>query len=96
MGGGEGVLHDVLGFLSRPEHVPAERQDPRAVALEGDLERRIVSQPQLRDEAVVAGQRQQAAGSERPQLGPGLKRDGAHVWRGPGFLSGRKRRLTSS
>jgi hypothetical protein len=58
------VLHGVLGLLARAEHVAAEGQDPRTVALEGDLEGRLAPAPDLRDEAIIAGQAQQAPGAQ--------------------------------
>ncbi len=66
VGRGEGVLDGVLGLLARAEHVAAEGQDPRAVALEGDLEGRVAAAPDLGDEPVVASEAQQAPGSQRP------------------------------
>jgi hypothetical protein len=55
------VLDGVLCFLGRAEHVPAEAQDRRPVALEGDLEGGLAAALDLLDEPIVAGQPKQAA-----------------------------------
>ena len=60
VGRGERVLHGVLGLLAQAEHVAAEGQDPRTVAFEGDLEGRVAAAPDLGNEAIVAGEAQQA------------------------------------
>ena len=54
MGGGEGVLNGVLGLLAGAEHVPAERQDPRHVALVDDLEGGLAALPDAVDQVLVA------------------------------------------
>jgi hypothetical protein len=59
MGRGKGVLHGVLGFLGRPEHVATEAEDRWAVALERDLEGGLVPAPDLFHEPLVSGQREQ-------------------------------------
>ena len=50
----------VLGLLARAEHVAAEGEQRRRVALEGDLEGGLAAALDLLHEPVVAGQAQQA------------------------------------
>jgi hypothetical protein len=57
------VLHDVLSVLARAEHVPAEREDPGAMALEGHLEGQLVAAPDLLNKALVAGQSEESLGA---------------------------------
>jgi hypothetical protein len=59
--------------------VATEREDPRSVALVGDLERDLVAQAQLLHESVVASEREQAARTERPGDRRGLERYRTHV-----------------
>jgi hypothetical protein len=66
------------------------------VALEGDLICGVVPDPQLRDEAVVAGERQQATRAKRPHDGAGLERYRAHVGGVLVSLSAQKVGLTLS
>jgi hypothetical protein len=60
-GGGERLLHSVLGLLTRAEQVPAEGAGGRRVALEGDLEGVLAAPLDLVHEAVVAGKGEQPA-----------------------------------
>ena len=55
----------------RSEHVAAEGEDARAVALEGDLEGGLAAAPDLRDEPVVAGEPEQAPGGAGRAAGVG-------------------------
>jgi len=56
----EHVLHGVLGLFGRAEHMPAEREDRREVALVEHLERRSVAGPQAGDESRVAAKGEQS------------------------------------
>ena len=51
---GEAVLQGILRLLATAEHVPAEGQQALVVAVEDDLERRVVSRAHAGDEAIVA------------------------------------------
>jgi hypothetical protein len=77
-GGGKGVLNDVLGLLTRAEHVAAESQDPRAVTLERHLEGELVAAPDLLDEAVVARKGEQPLRAKQPDRGPSGEGSGFH------------------
>ena len=59
MGCHEHLLQHVLGVLRGVEQVPAERQQPRLVAVEQDLEGAVVPVANQRDESFVALQAQQ-------------------------------------
>ena len=75
----ERVLHGVLGLLRRAEHVAAEGEYGRSIALEGHLKSRIVAAPDLLDQPLVAGQPEQASGPRRPRQGGSRgDRDCAH------------------
>ncbi len=52
-GGGEDLLEDVLRVLARAEHVAAEREQPRLVALHERLEGAVMAAPHERDELLV-------------------------------------------
>jgi hypothetical protein len=78
VGGGEGVLHGVLCLLTRAEHVAAEREDARAVALECDLEGQLVPMPDLLDEPLVAGEREQPLRAQWPERRPSGERSRFH------------------
>ena len=54
MGCDEGLLEQILGVLARADHVPAEAEQPRLVAVEQDLERVVVAVANHRDELLVA------------------------------------------
>ena len=54
MGGDEGFLEQILGVLARPDHVPAEAEQPGLVAVEQDLERTVVAVTNQSDELLVA------------------------------------------
>ena len=58
VGRGERGLHRILGIVPRGEHVQAERQEARGVAVVEDLERRGVAAAHRLDEPLVAGQPQ--------------------------------------
>ncbi len=51
--GGEDLLEDVLRVFARPEHVAAEREQPRLVALHERLEGAVMAAPHERDELLV-------------------------------------------
>jgi hypothetical protein len=52
--GGEDLLEHVLGVLGGPEHVAAECEQPRLVALEEGVESAVVTSPDERDQLLVA------------------------------------------
>ena len=54
----EDLLQHVLGVLLRAEHVPAEREQPRLIALHERLEGAVVAAPDQSDELLVALQPQ--------------------------------------
>jgi hypothetical protein len=55
----EHLLKHVLGVLGRAEHVTAERQQARVIAIEQRLEGTVVPGADQRDQALVALQTQQ-------------------------------------
>ena len=55
----EDLLEHVLGVLGRAQHVAAEGEQPRVVALEQDLEGVLVAVADQRDEPLVALQLEQ-------------------------------------
>ena len=57
--GREHLLQDILGILTRAEHVAAERQQARLVARAQNLERGVLSAPGERDQTLVRLQAQQ-------------------------------------
>ena len=59
----EGLLECVLGLVARAEHVAAEREDRRVMAVVEHLERRVVAAPELLDEPLVAEARREASAS---------------------------------
>jgi hypothetical protein len=77
-GSGERVLDHVLGLLLGAQHVPAETEDARPVALERDLERRLVPPPHLLDQGVVGGEPQQPPAAQRRDP-RGVTREPDHV-----------------
>ena len=65
---GEDLLEHVLGVLGRAEHVAAERQQPRLVALDERLERAVLAAPDEGDQLLVALEpKQRRAARERGQ-----------------------------
>jgi len=78
VGRAERLLHGVLGFLARPEHVAREREDPRDVALVEDLESHRVPAAGAGDEVVVAAQAQQALGAAAEASRPQFERIRSH------------------
>jgi hypothetical protein len=66
----EDLLEHVLRVLGRAEHVPAERQQPRLVALNQGLERGLVAAARQRDQPLVALKPEQGrAARKRGQAG---------------------------
>ena len=59
----EDLLQHVLGVLRGADHVPAEGQQPRLVAVEEDLEGAVVAVADHRDEPLVALQAKQRRAS---------------------------------
>ena len=67
--GGEDLLQHVLGVLGRAEHVAAEGEQPRLVALEERVEGAVVAAPDERDQLLVALEPEQ--GRPPGERGPG-------------------------
>ena len=67
------MLDGVLGLLLRSEHVAAEAEDGRRVALEGDLEGGLAAALDLLYEPLVA---------REPEQAPGLAQAKARVYVG--------------
>ncbi len=77
MCGCESVLNGVLALVARPEHVSAEREDARHVALVNDLECRLVPAAELLDQLVIAAHRKEPLRSPRDCAAVGRDTDGA-------------------
>jgi hypothetical protein len=59
--GDERLLDGVLGIVRGAEHVAAERQDSRTVAVEEDLERRRVAAADVLDQPLIRKSAENAA-----------------------------------
>ena len=79
IGGGEGLLQHVLGVLLGAEHVAREREQPRVVARDQHLVRRLVAAPGDRDQPFVRLQAQERAGPAHARNGDALQCRDFHV-----------------
>ncbi len=70
--GDEYLLEHVLGVLRRADHVPAEGQQARLVAVEEDLEGALVPVADQRDQLLVCLQAQQRRASRKDTAGTPL------------------------